>query len=300
MLKKTRLFAGLCLAALVFAGCQQPTGAPPLPYEGDITALVGVWDSFADSFVINSTTISYDDGTDGAWGANYTGTIRHIVNIDYNNGVIIIEFTTAPSSPYTASNNFLGIYFQVQTASMVKFANSYKPSLSTASLAEAIDAFSMDKINDYLFGGWSSVSPQFKQPVAVFDPGFLQGNWTGTDDWGWGLDPIVRITPTTVTVYLGYVSSITIAYAGTIKEITDVTQSSGYIYFKIVEEGVLGAMEGDCYEGDYYALHWKDKNGAGTEVKFSVWNEYDSIANLDTLKGLGDFLDDPGYETFNK
>ena len=159
------LFLGVCLliGALGFVGCDllgktDETEKPDL--GGNISALVGTWDSGSDSYTITTTTIVYDDGSNGEWGFSYKGNICHVSNFNAVSGVVIIEYTEAPTSG--TSGNFIGIYYRDLTATTVKLANSYDPEgTETATLDTAKAKFTQGNADTLV--SWTYVQPQTKQ-----------------------------------------------------------------------------------------------------------------------------------------
>jgi hypothetical protein len=283
-------FVFLFVVTGIFSGCDLDGGDPPSLYGNDISQLIGSWADGAEGYEISNTTLSYDDGSNGAWGMSFDGIIRYVANFSAKSGVIIIEYTAAPTVPYTASNNFLGIYYRIETANMVKFANSYNASTNTPNLNSAVATFTLANESDFV-SVWGSYIKQSSSPPPV-DVGFLKGNWYG-DDY-----TAAAITDTTYTHYMGMIDLDYIMFAGTIEEVTDTEADSGYIYIKLTNADM---PDGEDLEiGNYYAIHWKNKASDGKKVEFCWAYDDTDITDFDAAKtefvtNEDDYYFDDGY-----
>jgi hypothetical protein len=303
MFKKVSfLVLALCLlvGAQVFMGCD-PTGGddPPPAVVGNISPFIGYWDSGAgDGFIITNTTLEYY----GYSSTSYTSKVKYVINFDDTSGVIIVEYTTPPVGySYTPTDNFFGIYYRERTAGSIKLANAYTVAnastpVETATLAQALTKFTRDDV-DLFVGGWT-FSAYVKQPSPTIDPGSLKGNWTDSSStW-------VSINNTSFGYYIGYIDPDNVNLGGTIVEITDASQSSGYIYIQITEASAMGDWS-DCEAGHYYAIHWKNKTGNAVDICTAY--KYGGEDDKDTLAGAKEeftvakgYFDDGFYESLTK
>jgi hypothetical protein len=284
-----------------------------VPYDpGLMNDFVGIWDSYSDGYVISATSIEYDDGFPD-WPGDFAGNIRYVDEYDAVNGegVIIVEYTEMPGSPYTeGTSNYEGVYYQKKTSG-IKLANAYAgdPSTNIQSLTEAITFFSDDNESALVYD-WESVYVQYKQSGTVFDMGVLRGVWEGDDDLtdilGNDSATWLKISDYRLTVYLGPISPISPVYSGTIVDRTDTTANSGFVYIQFTQGQDAGMTEivwevDDFYEY-YYVIRWEKDGG---KYNFSVYNDHNDVVgnNLDSLKNYTKnpyFLDvdDTDYEGY--
>jgi hypothetical protein len=270
---------------------------------GLMTQFVGIWDSYSDSYVISASGIAYDDGYPNAH-ADFAGNVRYAFEYSADTGVIIIEYSEAPGSPYTGGiSNFEGIYYK-KVAGGVKFANAYtNAQTDIPDLATAVTTFSQASESTFV-PNWSGVYAQYKQPGTVIDMGALRGTWAGDDDPLMSGDPtMLKISDYRLTVWMGPISPVTVLYSGTIVERTDPSAASGYIYIQFTQPDDAGMVEMllDAAQNDYYAIYWYKDSG---KTRFSAYNDHldNTASSLSTLKGNSDvnpyFLeaDDGDYE----
>jgi hypothetical protein len=164
----------LFAAALAVSGCDLygkvggDDGNIPggLPFQ-----LQGKWRSYSygnpsDGYTITDTEITYDDGSGGAWGMGYTGTIRFVSNYSSASGVIIIEYTIPPTYDGYNGNDFFAIYYKELTATTMKMANTTllnegNTCPDTATLKEAVEKFTRMQMGNYV--NWSFVQSFTRQ-----------------------------------------------------------------------------------------------------------------------------------------
>ena len=192
-----------------------PKGTAGLPEE-----LIGLWDSYADNYIISTGRVEYDDGSYGAWRLNFAGNIRHIAAFSRETGVIIIEYTEPSEVPYeTGRSNFLAIYYKALSTGAAKFWNSYDTTgTDTLTLEDAREKFSEANSARFVFS-WDSAYTLYRQNTPVFNMGRLRGNWRGNDDFGSWL----KITDHRLSVYMAVISPATIVYSGAIVAATEPT-----------------------------------------------------------------------------
>ncbi|MDR1253256.1 MAG: hypothetical protein LBK62_14020, partial [Treponema sp.] len=282
----------------------KPVAAAPWD-TGLMTQFVGVWDSYSDSYIISASGIKYDDGFPNNH-ADFASNVRYAFEYSADTGVIIIEYSEAPGSPYTGGiSNFEGIYYKT-AAGGVKFANAYtNTQTDIPDLATAVTTFSPANESTFV-PNWSGVYAQYKQPGTVIDMGALRGTWAGDDnlyDMGVTGSTMLKISDYRLTVYWGPISPGTVLYSGTIVERTDPSAASGYIYIQFTQPDDAGNVEMllDAAQGDYYAIYWSKEGG---KTRFSAYNDHldNTASSLSTLKTHSDvnpyFLeaDDPDYE----
>jgi hypothetical protein len=145
---------------LLFVGCSLD-GKPAAQQQEETISVTldGTWMSdFGDGFVVklNAETFEYDDG--GGFGAGYDGTIEEIVR--FNNrgtaGVIFIKYVNKPirwDTEEEPEGDYIGIYFRNLTTTQGSFAVPFTeedPIPAKASLEEAKNSFTEDKVGDYI------------------------------------------------------------------------------------------------------------------------------------------------------
>jgi hypothetical protein len=288
-----------------------PKAAAPWGAASDFMAqFAGLWDSYYDGYIISTSAVEYDDYT-ATYPMEFAGDVKY--GYEYNadtsdanpgaNGVIIIEYTSVPGSPYTTgTSNFLGIYYK-RAAGGIKFANSYDAGgTNIANLAEAVSFYTPENEDDLIFN-WPTIYVQYKQAGTIVDMGALRGTWLANDDpYGDGsVVTAIRINDYRLTAYWdgAYGGPV---YSGVIVERTDPAASTGYIYIQFVEaadDGITGVGQ-----NNYYVLYWYTN---GAKKVFSVYNDNDDIimdaASLDTLKTYTAldpyFIDDTYHPNYN-
>jgi hypothetical protein len=268
----------------------QGSGTPgPVVFPSDVD-LTGIWDSYADGYVVSQTTLKYDDGSDGKWGMSFAGTIKYISAYGTGTGVIVIEYTEPPSVSYTTAgtSDYEGIYYKVN-GTRVRFANVYDTTnTETPNLATAIAKFSQANESTFI-SNWNVAGNQDKQPNNGLDMGALRGNWQGDDDLSdmylSGQSTWLRITDQRLIVHLGPISTVSRAYAGAIVDRTDPSADAGFIYIKFIESRDRGYVQYglDAEVNDYYVIRWYKDNG---KTRFSVYNDHEDVLSndLETLK----------------
>jgi hypothetical protein len=268
----------LCLGAGLFTGCDTGT-TPPLEVPGTITPFLGTWFSGSDGYEISNTTLFYDDGSNGVYGMSFAGNIRQVSKFGDASGVIIVEYTSAPTaaySNYTPAPNFIGIYYRILAPDMIKLANSYDmTNTDTPDLGAAIAKFSQINESTFVFS-WR-ISAQFRQAKPVLNLHDLEGKWLDTggygninyidivyatytdkidsdsDGWGYGVDSDNNL------------DDDLIQFVGVIQETTNAAQNEGIIYIRLTNvDGFSGNI------GEYYAVKWQSKSGsgAGSTIEF--------------------------------
>jgi hypothetical protein len=268
-----------------------------IPYDpGVMNDFVGAWDSgTGDDYIITENTLTYN----GYYSSfSFAGNIKAVIPANQFKGVIIVEYTTPPTG---VSNNFMGIYYQnfypTDQTPNVQLANAYDASetTETATLSEALVKFTNGAVEDYVT--WGLVVPQKKQVDTDINTGTLRGNWIELEEdndyyAGAGYEYYIRITNNSFTACISYISTDSICFSGSIEDVTDTTQSSGYIYIKLTD---VSAIYADAEEGDYWTIHWKGKTD--NKVLFSIYNENDSVDSLNDAKNYttDDFDDDNDY-----
>ncbi|MDR2516574.1 MAG: hypothetical protein LBC88_04235 [Spirochaetaceae bacterium] len=240
--------------------------------------LTGLWDSYADSYIISTGRIEYDDGSYGAWRLNFAGNIRHSAAFNRETGVIIIEYTEPSEVPYeTGRSNFIAIYYKELSPGAAKFWNSYDTTgIDTLTLADAVEKFSEANSSRFVFS-WDSAYTLYRQKTPVFNMGRLRGNWRGNDAFGSWL----KITDHRLSVYMAVISPATIVYSGAITAVTDVEADAGIICIQFTGEddtGLVGARL-HAKAGDFYALRWRRGEG---DVSFSVYNDNPAVLSHDS------------------
>jgi hypothetical protein len=271
-------FFVLCLMSGTFSGCDLDGGDPPSEKPGDITPLLGNWFSGTDGYEISKTTLFYDDGSNGVWGMSFTGNIRYVSNFTNTSGVIIVEYTSAPTSAfstYTPPPNFIGIYYRILAPDMIKLANSYDTTnTDTPDLASAIEKFNMANESTFVWS-WSGVAAQFKQAKPTLNLGDLEGTWQDTSDFGEMAFVVIDEATYTDIVDMeadGLANNTDddeegdgdnlIQFSGVIQETTDTSQNEGIIYIRLTNVDGFGGNI-----GEYYAVKWQEKSGTGQESK---------------------------------
>jgi hypothetical protein len=260
-----------------------------------LTSLIGTWDSLVDYFVITDSTIKYDDGYPDNPG-DFAGNIKYVDGYATGKGIIIIEYTEIPGSPYTTGpdTNYLGIYYELITSGSntgsFRIANAYDTTnTATDSLVEALTKYTGAAESTFVT---ITPSPYRKQPDTVFNMGPLLGNWTGDDDIQGAMFGTTTPTPTEMkisdhrlTVFMGGISPSTRWYSGAIVDRTDPSLNSGYIWIQCTHTLDRGLLDNvlDASVNDYYAIYWY-KNGS--KYQFSIYNDNEDVlsSDLGTLK----------------
>jgi hypothetical protein len=230
----------------------------------DLTLMAGfegIWDTRLDSYVFSNSglTVQYSDGypDTSAWASDYTATVKYALeytpgqsNSGDGNGVIIVEYTSPPSSPFTGgTSNFEAIYFKrretMSDGSLpVRFANAYDVPGNTdiPDLAEAI-AFYTQANESTLVSNWNSITNAYQEPswVTPLTMGALEGNWTGDDDGLYG-STYMKISDHRLTVFMAALAPNAIQYSGAIVERTDPSADTGYIYIRLNRGGERGRI----------------------------------------------------------
>jgi hypothetical protein len=276
-----------------------------VPYDVSlITARIGTWDSYVDYYVITSGTLKYDDGYPNFAG-DFVGDIKYICSYAGNTdkGIIIIEYTEKPGSPYTTGpdTNYMGVYFDY-TATFPQFAGSYDTTgTATDTLADAIAKFTEANEATYI----SYYGTYRVQPDTVFDMGPLLGNWVGDDDIKDAMFGVTLPTPTEMkisdhrlTVFQGAMSPSTRWYSGAIVDRTDPYAENGYIWIQCTPPPNQGLLQTvlDASVNDYYVIYWyKD----GSTYRFSIYNDNEDVlsSNLNDLRNLAR---DPYFLEYNE
>jgi hypothetical protein len=264
--------------------------------------LTGVWDSFSDGYVISATGLAYDDGGVPAtyeWpSTSFAGNIKYVSLYGTDKGVIIIEYTEEPDSPYGPDGStYEGIYFKKETTDSFKMANAYVASGDAiTTLAAAIATFTESNESTLASTLETTAYTQFRQSGAPVDMGALRGTWQGdeqdvTDNGG----TYLRITDYQFILYMGGVDPSMVGYSGVIVERTDPSANSGRIYIQVKEDMALNVGDMSVDVDDYYAIAWTK---SGNVYRFSVYLDNQNVVNsdLDTLRTVGDdeFVEDPG------
>ena len=158
------------LFLLLFAACDLygKIGGDDTNIEGALPELLkGEWVFPAtgipsERYVIGTETIEYGYGG-GESVFDFKGIIRFVSNYSTDSGVIIIEYTEAPSYALYNGNSFFGIYYRnlkndtVQIANSTNLADGYSAP-DTATLDEAIAKFTRLFMGNYI--DWGYVNPQ--------------------------------------------------------------------------------------------------------------------------------------------
>jgi hypothetical protein len=256
-----------------------------------LSALTGTWDSYADWYVItgSTSTIKYDDGYP-AFSADFAGNIKYVDEYKTGEGIIIIEYTEKPESPYTSGpdTNYLGIYYEASSANF-RFANAKDDTgTATDSLAAAIVKYTEANKTTFV----TTTGLYRAQPDTVFDMGPLLGNWEGDDDISGAMyttgpiPTVMKISDHRLTVFMsGAVGPTNRWYSGAIVDRTDPTEDSGYIWIQCTQSsdvGLLGSVL-DAELNDCYAIYWYKEN---EKVHFSIYNDNEDVLSNDlaTLK----------------
>jgi hypothetical protein len=207
-------------------------------------------------------SVSMDTDADGSLETTYfSGTILETTDSDATTGTIYLRLIEAETIGGATGN-----YFAV----------TWEWSGTTLKLA---DAAAVSTVNDLVSAkqyltSFDTALEFEKQPLL--DVGDLEGSWI--NDY----DDVVAITGSTFTYYLsGYGSYI--YFAGFIKEITDSTADSGYIYIKFTDVYTDSGDYEDCTVGHYYAIRWDNKTESGVDLGFAY--KYDGEDDMDTLEG---------------
>jgi hypothetical protein len=231
----------------------------------ELAVLAGIWDSYSDGYIISTTSLEYHFESRGM---DFSGDIKHIAPYGEDRGVIIIEYTRPPETPYATGNiSHVGIYYRIIGPDAIKFANSYDVSgTDTLDLAAALTKFSGENESSFVFD-WDSTYILFRQPAPVCDMGALKGTWEGDDDYPTWL----TISDYRLTVCMVGVSPLTVVYSGTIARTSDPGADTGaiVIQFTTGDNAILTNIK----NGRYYTIHWRK---TGDTVFFSVYNDSDT------------------------
>jgi hypothetical protein len=272
-----RARARLPLLTIPFTGYYKSSGYAGVPYDDD-------------GFEIKDRNFYYYNNSGMSIG--YAGTIVDHLPASGDSGVLIIQITDSGSWGKT-QNNYYGIAYKDLTAG----------SLSQSSAVGTYgDVPTLDQARtEYAQAGYYGYYGVYTKQDTV-DLGPLAGRWKSdlldleTD----GYEYWVIIGGNSFTAYYDttgdgiidfYTDYDEAEFAGTIVEITDPTASEGFIYIKLTNVSYLSAGS----VGDFWAVHWKDKNGDA--VKFATPGDGDDPKpDLNSAKTAYTDLDDfDGY-----
>ncbi|GHU27971.1 hypothetical protein FACS1894172_05420 [Spirochaetia bacterium] len=138
---------------VLFSGCDTDPGS-----TGDLRAN---WATEYDRYQIDSSTISYNDGY-----SNFAGEIKNNPDFTAAYGVIIVEYTTAPSG---VTDSFTAVYWRDLHKDSVLLANAWdfstgigSATIATAATYEAAQKKFTQAASETFIYSWA-IKPYLKQ-----------------------------------------------------------------------------------------------------------------------------------------
>jgi hypothetical protein len=145
--KALPLFLALCFVtgAAFFSGCSVGNDGPGL--------LEGTWEDpdNHDSYVINSGTLTYDDGGDwGSYDMDMAGEIEPYSDFSASAGIIYVKYT----APESLAGKYIAFYWKELTESKVELSIAINKTDYSNPAVDSIDAaktkFTMDNVDDWI------------------------------------------------------------------------------------------------------------------------------------------------------
>jgi hypothetical protein len=149
--KTLAAFMVLLTTAFVFStlSCKQTTD------NSDDASIYGTWTSSYDSYVITSSTVTYNDG---GYGYGWTGSLASVSAMDSTSGYVYIQYTSVGKG---LSSSLVGKYnafaYKNLGSSAVQMANAYKSggAESESSLSAAVTEFTISNGYYSYFGSYT-------------------------------------------------------------------------------------------------------------------------------------------------
>ncbi len=143
----------LFTAVFVFStvSCSQPAESD----SGTDASIYGTWTSSYDSYVITSSTVTYDDG---GFGYGWTGSLASVSATDSSSGYIYVEYTSVGDAMSSSlEGTYTAVSYKSLGSSSVQMATAYKSggADSESSLAEAAAEFTIDNGYYTYYGAYS-------------------------------------------------------------------------------------------------------------------------------------------------
>jgi hypothetical protein len=250
----------------------------------------GAWSSaaaievFGTPYIVEITgklyTASMDMEADGTEDVYFSGTILEATDTSSDTGDIYLRLINGENL-----GGEEGDYYAIR----------WDWDGNTLKLAEAdgvSNAASLESAKTYL--SFTDAYYEFER-LPSLELGSLTGIWTNEDD------DVVTITGSTFTYnFAGMFNQFT----GFIKAVTDTAEDEGYIYIKFTQVYAGGDYD-DCTVGNYYAIHWKNRDAGSVELCTAWVNGGE--ADMETLEGAkseftveNGYFDDGFYMTFEK